>query len=209
MSKSDRIWSGILYACGIAAVILMVVMDPWPTNTNEQLPTATPSPVPTATCTPSPSATCTPTPTNTVTPTPTDEPDQESDLIAPTVEEVEHMAKVIHGEAEGCSALQKSGVAWCVCNRVDCPWYPDNVIDVITQPSQFHGYREDITPNAEDYEIAWDVLYRWLNGLDGRTLPIVYLYFHSNHNGKNIFTTEHRSGIEWDWSLPNIYEEDT
>ena len=137
-------------------------------------------------------------------PTPTPEPTKA--YLTPTDEELLYMAQVIDGEARGCSLLQKSGVAWCVCNRVDCAEYPDNIIDVITQPYQFHGYKSYNTPIYEDFIIAWDVIFRWKNGLDGRTLPQRFLFFHSKNTGKNFFTTDHRAGEVWDWSLPNIYE---
>ncbi len=189
---------------------------PTPTLTPTNTPTATPTNTPTNT--PTPTATSTPTPKPTATPeaVATKEPERvllifgpnDSGLVAPSYEEVVCMAKVIHGEAGICSKLQKSAVAWCVCNRADWFEYPDNVVDVITQPSQFHGYSEDKVPTVEDYEIAWDVLYRWHNNLDGRTLPKEFLFFHSNGRGENVFTTNHRTGKVWDWRLPNPYEED-
>lgn len=124
----------------------------------------------------------------------------------PTDADVMYMAKVIHGEAGICSDLQKSAVAWCVLNRVDCAEYPDNIIDVITQPHQFKGYADDKRPTCDEIALAWDVIYRWLNHIGGRTLPPEYLFFHA-HKGVNVFTTNHLKGRTWDWSLPNIYGE--
>lgn len=192
---------------GLAAVLLL-----WPFDTMAQDPVITPTPIITATPTPSDAPTPTATPTATATPSPTPTPNSqpETPLKQPIPEDVEILANVIWGEARGCSKLQKSGVAWVVCNRVDSHEYPNTVREVITQWMQFHGYSPDNTPTAEEYEIARDVLVRWLNGLEGRTLPERFLYFHSDRKGKNIFTTDHRQGEEWNWSLPNIYEtEDT
>ena len=124
----------------------------------------------------------------------------------PTDEEVEVMAKVIHGEAGICSDLQKSAVAWCVCNRVDCGWYSDDVISVITQPHQFHGYSKTKVPTEQEYKIAYEVLFDWLNGIDlRRTLPRQYIFFHAE-NHENVFTTGFKAGDVWDWSLPNSYK---
>ena len=164
-----------------------------------------PTPTPTVAITATPTITNTPTPTNTAIPTPTEviieslsaEEENESGLIAPTFEEVEYMAKVIHGEATGCTEIQKAAVAWCVCNRVDSPSYPDNVIEVITEPYQFHGYKDSVKADASDYAVAWEVLYRWYNDLDGRVLPTRFLYFYSEGKGYNIFTTDYRSGEVW------------
>lgn len=149
------------------------------------------------------------TPTITNTPVPTEAPcealcEVTEAVLYPSDDDVLYMAKVIHGEAGICSDLQKSAVAWCVLNRVDCDEYPNTIIEVITQPHQFKGYADDKRPTADEIALAWDVIYRWLNDLDGRTLPRKYLFFHAER-GKNVFTTNHLKGTVWDWSLPNIY----
>lgn len=213
-NEGDDLAFSVMLIFGVIAIILAIKINACtkpPVPTPMPMPTITATHTPTVTPTFTPTNTATPTPTNTPTPTPTETPISslevyDNGLIEPTFEEVEYMAKVIHGEAGICDALQKSAVAWCVCNRVDCPDFPDNVIDVITQPHQFKGYANDKEPTDEEYAIAWGVLYRWLNDLDGRTLPRQYLFFHSDHKGKNVFTTNHLKGEEWDWSLPNIYE---
>lgn len=210
-SDGDDIW---LIVIGFFAIVAVFIALRYRTESIEVVPTPTPTATPTATMTPTNTPTNTPTPTNSPTPVVVSTlevkevacDDYGSGLISPPEDEVEYMAKVIHGEAGICDKLQKSAVAWCVLNRVDWFEYPNTVIEVITQPSQFHGYTPDKVPTAEDYEIAWDVLYRWYNDLDGRTLPKEYLFFHSDHKGKNVFTTNHRKGDVWDFSLPNVYE---
>ncbi len=127
-------------------------------------------------------------------------------LPMPSKSDVEIMAKVIHGEAGICSDLQKSAVAWCVLNRVDWFEYPNTIAEVIKQPHQFKGYSPDKKPTEDDYRIAWDVIFRWMNDLEGRTLPREFLFFHADKKGKNVFTTNHKKGRTWDWSLPDPYE---
>ena len=120
--------------------------------------------------------------------------------------DIEYVAKKIHGEADGCTKLQKAAVAWCIINRIESEWFPNSLAEVVTQEHQFKGYTGREVPNAEDIEIATHVLTRWLNGMDGRILPQEYLFFHAG-KGENIFTTDHLRGRVWDWALPNIYKE--
>lgn len=128
---------------------------------------------------------------------------QQANWIEPDENDVIYVAKTIFGEADGCTQLQKSGVAWCICNRVDSTAYPNTIKEVVTQYKQFHGYRERNTYTEEDYHIAYEILFDWLNGIElRRTLPKRFLYFYSSHKGYNIFTTDYRQGEVWDWSLP-------
>jgi len=106
------------------------------------------------------------------------------------------MAKTIHGEAGICDRIQKEAVAWCIINRVECEWFPDNIIDVIIEPYQFHGYSPDKKPTQEEYDIAFDVIFRWMNGSSDRLLPKEYLFFYAK-NGKNVFTTKFKGGKIW------------
>ena len=123
-----------------------------------------------------------------------------------------YIAKTVYGEARGCSKLQQAAVVWCILNRVDSSnsYYPDDIVGVVTQPSQFHGYSGSHPVTNDIYELTEDVLLRWLKEKNGETgvgrvLPKEYLYFHSN--GKvNIFTDQYRGGNVWDWRLGNPYE---
>ena len=54
-------------------------------------------------------------------------------------------------------------------------------------------------------DIREDVLFRWENNLEGRTLPKEYLYFHGD-GYHNYFTTGYGNGETYDFSLPNPYE---
>lgn len=113
----------------------------------------------------------------------------------PDPAEVTALAKTLYGECRGCSELQQRAVAWCIFNRVDNNRFPDTVIEVITQPSQFFGYRESF-PVMEALEaLARDCLIDWHNG-ENRVLEPEFLFF--TGNGRiNIFTTEWNGGREW------------
>lgn len=122
----------------------------------------------------------------------------------------EYLANVTWGEARGCSVTEQAAVMWCVLNRVDSPLYPDSVVEVITQKSQFNGYSEDNPITNEMLQLANSVLTYWSEGDDsGRVLPKGYLHF-TGDGEHNYFYTEWASdAVAWDWSLPSPYEEDT
>ena len=128
-------------------------------------------------------------------------------------EEAEYIAKTIYGEALVCSTTERAAVAWCILNRVDSDdsFYPDDIIGVVTQSRQLHGYDAEHPVLPELYDLALDVIERWLqekNGAEdaGRVLPAEYLFF-SGDGTHNCFRTEWRGGTVWDWSLPSPYEE--
>lgn len=141
-------------------------------------------------------------------------PPQRAVSYAVDPDEVEYIAKMLYGECRGeKDKAQQAACVWCVLNRVDSddPYYPDDVIGVITQKYQFAGYRRSNPVWPELAELAEDVLVRWYREKDGetdvgRTLPKEYLFFASTGLG-NRFRTEFEGGKRWDWSLPSPYED--
>lgn len=123
-------------------------------------------------------------------------------LLAPAAEEwepdskdVTALAQTLYGECRGCSKLQQRAVCWCIFNRVDSEQFPDTVLGVITQKSQFFGYSASNPVWDSLYQIAQDCLIDWHNG-ENRVFDSDYLYFHGN-GVKNIFTTEYGAGEMW------------
>ncbi len=114
----------------------------------------------------------------------------------PDPAEVDALARTLYGECRGCSELQQRAVAWTIFNRVDSEQFPDSVIEIITQPSQFFGYRESFPVTAELEDLARDCLTDWHNG-EGRVFGPDFLYFFGN--GRiNIFSTEYGGkGERW------------
>ena len=78
-----------------------------------------------------------------------------------TEDDVIAMAKMLWGEARGCTRDNQAMAVWCVCNRVDDPRFPDTIQGVLSQPSQFHGYSPDFPVWDNLYAVALDVLTRW------------------------------------------------
>lgn len=137
--------------------------------------------------------------------------DHESEEPMWSQAEVEAIAKTVYGEAMVTGSDEEmSAVVWCILNRVDSPIYPDSIIGVITQHSQFHGYHEENPMDAGVEALVLDVLGRWEEEKQGqenvgRTLPAEYLFFWAD-GWHNHFTTEFQGGDEWDWSLTNPYD---
>lgn len=98
-----------------------------------------------------------------------------------TEDDVAAMAKMLWGEARGCTRDNQIKCAWIVCNRVDDERFPDTIQSVLEQPSQFHGYDPTYPVTDELYNVAFDVLTRWSYEKQGipvrRELPNTYLWF--------------------------------
>ena len=98
-----------------------------------------------------------------------------------TEDDVAEVAKMLWGEARGCTRDNQIKCAWIVCNRVDDERFPDTIQGVLEQPSQFHGYSESFPVTDELYSVAFDVLTRWSYEKQGipvhRELPNTYLWF--------------------------------
>ena len=146
-----------------------------------------------------------PVPTPTVTAEETADPEQPSEAPEPseapvyyemyfTEDDVAEVAKMLWGEARGCTRDNQIKCAWIVCNRVDDERFPDTIKEVLEQPSQFHGYDPSYPVTDELYSVAFDVLTRWSYEKQGipvrRELPNTYLWFTGN-GVENIFREEY------------------
>ena len=97
-----------------------------------------------------------------------------------THEEVAALAKMLWGEARGVpSETEQAACVWCVLNRVDQGY--GSILEVVTAPSQFVGYRENNPIDETLWLLSEDVLTRWQREKDGETevgrvLPPDYLF---------------------------------
>ena len=98
-----------------------------------------------------------------------------------TEDDVIAVAKMLWGEARGCTLDNQQKAVWCVLNRVDDPRFPDTILGVLSQPSQFHGYSPNFPVTDELYAVALDVLTRWSMEKQSvtveRELPPEYVFF--------------------------------
>ena len=108
------------------------------------------------------------------------EPSAEPEMYF-TEDDVVAVAKMLWGEARGCTLDNQQKAVWCVLNRVDDERFPDTIQGVLSQPSQFHGYSPDFPVWDELKEVARDVLTRWSLEKQGvtveRELPPEYVFF--------------------------------
>ena len=127
-----------------------------------------------------------------------------------TNEEIDYIAKTVWGEARGLSRTHQAGVIWTILNRYDEGKFGNGVIEVVTAPSQFAGYRSGNPVDPEIRELVVDVLDRYLQEKAGtknvgRVLPKEYLYFRGNGR-VNLFSKEWNSKNIWNWSLESPYK---
>lgn len=135
----------------------------------------------------------------------------EASQIVINDEDADMMAKLVWGEARGCSTTEQAAVVWCVLNRVDAGYADGTIKGVITAKGQFTGYRSSNPVTETQRWIAVDVMTRWYREKNGeadvgRVLPKEYLYFAGDGIG-NVFRTTYKGGTRWDWSLPSPYED--
>ena len=140
----------------------------------------------------------------------------EAEVIEPKIEnpftndEIDYITKTVWGEARGLSKTQQAGVVWTILNRFDDGRFGKEIIDVITAPNQFAGYKSTHPVVPEVRDLVVDVLERYSQekaGIEnvGRVLPKDYLYFRGN--GKiNLFSKIWKSNDIWDWSLGSPYD---
>ncbi|KZE69529.1 cell wall hydrolase [Fictibacillus phosphorivorans] len=78
--------------------------------------------------------------------------------------DIEQMARVVHGEARGESYIGKVAVAAVILNRLDDPAFPNQIRNVIHQTNAFtavHDGQYDLQPNSYAYRAVMDAIKGW------------------------------------------------
>lgn len=188
-------------ACLALALLAVAAAFAWSGRPQEQEATETATPV-----------TVTALPAETPTPEPITLEFEDQEAIDPMEASKVALAKMVWGEARGCSTTEQAATIWCVLNRYDSGdrFWADTVEGITTQPCQFYGYDPSNPVDPDILALVEDVLARWMAekecvGSVGRVLPKEYLYF-TGDGVHNYFTTEWQGGQTWDWSLESPYE---
>ncbi|MBH0155284.1 cell wall hydrolase [Fictibacillus sp. 5RED26] len=80
------------------------------------------------------------------------------------LQDVEQMARVVHGEARGESYIGKVSVAAVILNRLEDPAFPSHVSDVIHQTNAFtavHDGQYHLKPSSYAYRAVLDAMKGW------------------------------------------------
>lgn len=85
-----------------------------------------------------------------------------------SLNEVTLVARVVWGEARGCSREEQMLVVWCICNRADAKG--QSIEQVVTARNQFHGYRESNPVDEDTLEVVREVLEAWSRGEEALVL---------------------------------------
>lgn len=92
------------------------------------------------------------------------EPEETDPPVDHQIAEAEAIARVMYGMARNHATQHQQTVVWCILNRVDDSRFPDSIIEVCKQPSQWVGY-DDGNPVLEDmYQSAYRMITEWRNG---------------------------------------------
>lgn len=134
---------------------------------------------------------------------------QEPEAAQETEEEIVLLAKMLWGEARGCSTTEQAACVWVALNRVGDPRWPDTLREVLLQPEQFRGLREDNPATEELMALAEDVLSRRARELAGETavgrvIPEDY-FFWAGDGKRNHFRKEYRDTATWSWEMEDPY----
>ena len=78
--------------------------------------------------------------------------------------EAEYIAKLLYGQARYNSPEAQKAIAWLIINRVESPYYPNSVQEVVEQPSQWMGYNDNNIIEDRTYEVALTAVNDWHKG---------------------------------------------
>jgi hypothetical protein len=168
----------------LAVVIIIGAMLIFTANTSEPEPAKTSPAPPTATPIVSAQTTSPQVTQRAKLPTPTSEP-------APDYSEAEAemLAKMVWGEARGCTADEQRLVVWTVFQRVDGDDWGDTIEAVVTARAQFHGYDTNNPILLDIYDLCAEELIAWHDGAEPPTHELYaptapYYYFEGDglHN---------------------------
>lgn len=129
-----------------------------------------------------------------------------------TIEDaIVYLAKLVWGEDRSGNKQRQAAVIWTVFNRVDHehPWYPNDIIEVITQENQYTGYNRFNPVEPEIVQLCWDVYYRWqlehvAVGEVGRVLPAEIVSFRGDGQLNHFY---YNDWTEYNFNSNNPYKE--
>ena len=111
-------------------------------------------------------------------------------------EDAEKLAKMVWGEARGCSPEEQLLVVWTVLQRVDAGGWGGDICEVVQARGQFAGYSPEHPVCPDIYELVCTALTDWRQGADPPThaifAPSLPYYFFQGDGSHNWFREEWR-----------------
>lgn len=114
-----------------------------------------------------------------------------------TNSDVTMLARMVWGEARGCTPEEQRLVVWTVLQRVDAGGVfaqYDTIEAVVTAPGQFVGYDENHPVDPDIYNLCLEVLSDWQSGAEPPTheiyAPTAPYYFFDGDGRHNWFREE-------------------
>jgi len=111
-----------------------------------------------------------------------------------TDRDVDMLAKMVWGEARGCTPDEWRLTVWTVLQRVDAPGrWGDTIEAVLTAPSQFMGYRASFPVDPAIRAVVEEVLADWAQGAEPLTHELyapTAPYFYFDGDGRNNYFRE-------------------
>jgi len=106
--------------------------------------------------------------------------------------DIRMLARVVWGEARGCSPDEQRLVCWTVFQRVDAGgWYGSTIKEVVTKRAQFNGYRSKNPVESDIYDLCAEEAQKWIDGESPPTLapyaPTAPYYFFDGDGVSNWF----------------------
>jgi hypothetical protein len=107
-----------------------------------------------------------------------------------TAREIDMLAKMVYGEALGCSDAEQALCVWTVINRLENGRFGNTIAEVLTAPGQFIGYSRKNPVKADVREVVKKCLEAWIRGEQAPLLaPYAkkrpYLYFDGGHQDEH------------------------
>lgn len=114
--------------------------------------------------------------------------------------EARTLAKMLYAYQHNTDAGLKSA-CWCALNRVDSKYYPNTVQEVCEQKSQWMGWSEDNPVTQRLYDIAYEQIALWHDGIHAISSEFVYMeWTPSEITLRTNFTGKGHFWYEEDWS---------
>lgn len=112
--------------------------------------------------------------------------------------EAEAMARVLYG-VKNNNDTDLTTLCWCILNRVDNPQFPNSILQVVEQESQWMGYSASNPVIDDFYNIACEAIDYWMSGRRPCDNSFVFMDWDSNRIVLRNTFKENKTTKYWSW----------